>query len=105
MINFIPRRPGTNPMAESRRESRERINTKARRAQVLSLLKILKRATAREVAEAMYVRGYVNTADRNNAAPRLNELVKTGKVEPVGKKFDSVTGRNVTVFKIRKGEK
>lgn len=105
MFDFIPRRPGTNPMAESRRESRERVNTKARRAQVLSLLKILKRATAREIAEAMYVRGYVNTTDRNNAAPRLNELVKTGQVEPVGKKFDNVTGKTVTVFRLRKGEK
>lgn len=105
MIDFIPRRPGSNPMLEARSESKYKLNGKARRAQVLSILKILKRATAREIAEAMYVRGYVNTADRNNAAPRLTELVKAGKVEPVGKKYDTVTGTSVTVFEIRKGEK
>lgn len=101
MNSFIIRRPGTNPMLESRRESKERVNTKVRRTQVLLVLEDLKRATAREIAEEMYYRGYVNTKDRNNAAPRLNELVKTGQVEPVGKKKDDITGKTVTVFKTR----
>jgi hypothetical protein len=105
MNNFIPRRFGTNPMSESRRDSKGRVNVKLRRAQVIKILKILKQATAREVADAMFVSGYTANADRNNAAPRLNELVKTGEVEPVGKKYDVLTRRNVTVFKIRKGEK
>lgn len=104
MINFIRRRPGTNPMLESRRESKERTNTKLRRLQVIQILQALKQASAREIAVEMYEKGWTNTAERNNAAPRLNELVKTGQVEPVGKKYDSVTGRNVTVFKIREGE-
>ena len=105
MINFIKRRPGSNPMKESRRESKEQVNTKVRRTQVLLILKELKQATAREIAEEMYVRGYTNTTDRNNAAPRLNELLKTGQVEPVGKKVDKVTGRKVTIFEIREGER
>jgi hypothetical protein len=104
MNNFIFRRPGTNPMAENRRDSKERVNVQLRRLQVLSALKELKQASAREIAVAMFDKGWVNTSERNNAAPRLNELVKTGQVEPVGKKFDNITGRNVTVFKIREGE-
>lgn len=105
MINFINRRPGTNPMKESRRESKEQVNTKVRRTQVLLILKDLKQATAREIAEEMYNREYVNTTDRNNAAPRLNELLKTGQVEPVGKKVDKITGKKVTVFKLREGDR
>jgi hypothetical protein len=105
MNNFILRRPGTNPMAETRRDSKEKVNVQLRRLQVLSVLKELKQASAREVAVAMYDKGWVNTSERNNAAPRLNELIKTGQVEPVGKKYDAITGRSVTVFQIRKGEK
>lgn len=105
MNNLIFRRPGTNPMAETRRDSKEKVNVQLRRLQVLSVLKELKQASAREIAVAMYDKGWVNTSERNNAAPRLNELIKTGQAEPVGKKYDAITGRSVTVFQIRKGEK
>ena len=41
-----------------------------------------------------------NTNERNNAQPRLNELVKKNLVEVVGKKHDEVTNRNVALYKV-----
>lgn len=56
--------------------------------------------TAREVAEDMFHMGFTNTRERNNAQPRLNELVKKNLVEVVGKTHDKVTNRNVALYKV-----
>ena len=47
--------------------------------------------------------GLIRTAERQETAPRLTELVECDLVEVVGKKFDSISNCNVAVYK-RKGK-
>ena len=81
---------------DTRHDSNEKVDKKVRQKQVYNILK--KPMTAKEIAVEMYVRGYTTNTDRNNASPRLTELMDQGMVEPVGKKKCMYTGRSVTVF-------
>ena len=47
--------------------------------------------------------GLTRTAERQETAPRLTELVEYDLVEVVGKKFDSISNCKVAVYK-RKGD-
>ena len=47
----------------------------------------------------MNLRGWIPDADRNHAAPRLNEMCADGRVEQVGKKKCQFTGKTVTVYR------
>lgn len=55
--------------------------------------------TAREVCEKL------GSNDMNYVRPRLTELVQMGKIEIIGKKRDSVTNRNTSVYQVIRGEK
>ena len=68
---------------------------------VLTILNLEGRLTARAIAEKMYALGFATTKERNNSQPRLNELVKAGKVAVVGKAYDKVTNRNVALYEIK----
>lgn len=59
------------------------------------ILKVMgdKEMTAREIAYAL---GFT---ERNAAAPRLTEMRSEGLVKVVGKKWDSVTGKCVAVWR------
>lgn len=65
--------------------------------------------TARELAIKMYnikdEKGnrLLRTAERQETAPRLTELVDLGLVKVAKKKYDEISGCNVAVYK-RKGE-
>lgn len=85
---------------ETRREANEKIDKKARENQVLDILRDKKERTARQVAYEMWQRGFTNTAERNNASPRLTSLLEQRKVVVVGKEEDKVTGKKVAVYKI-----
>lgn len=85
---------------ETRRESNEKVNKRAREEQVLEILSDGIERTAREVAFEMCERGFTNTTDRNNASPRLTSLLEQRKVMIVGKALDHITGKNVAVFRI-----
>lgn len=89
-----------NMTTETRRESNEKIDKKARENQVLDILSDGKERTARQVAFEMRQRGFTNTAERNNASPRLTSLLEQRKVIVVGKEVDNITGKKVAVFKI-----
>lgn len=69
------------------------------------IIKIMKKSgvpmTAKEIAIEMFKRGYTNSDERNNAAPRLTELSQRGKVEPVGKKQCDYTGKMVSCYVLR----
>ena len=82
---------------ETRGDSYEQLNTDLRQTQVLEILS--KPMTAKEVAVEMYKRGFTKNDDRNNSAPRLNELESLGKVEVVGKKKCDYSGKTVAVYK------
>lgn len=55
--------------------------------------------TAREVCSKL------GSNDMNYVRPRLTELVQMGKIEIIGKKRDSVTNRNTSVYQVIRGEK
>lgn len=56
--------------------------------------------TQQENQQRNYLRsGLIRTAERQETAPRLTELVELGLVEVVKKKFDKISGCNVAVYK------
>lgn len=85
---------------ETRKESFIKIEASEREQQVLEILKDGYERTAREVAEEMFIKGYTNTTDRNNASPRLHNLLAKRKVIIVGLALDHVTNRNVSIYRI-----
>ena len=85
---------------ETRRESFIKVNITEREAQVLEILKDGIERTAREIAEEMYLAGYTNTPDRNNASPRLTSLLDKRQVVIVGWKTDNITGKGVAIYRI-----
>lgn len=88
---------------ETKRESNEKVDKKARENQVLEILSDGKEKTARQVAYEMWQRGFTNNAERNNASPRLTSLLEQRKVIVVGKDIDKITGKKVAVFRIAGG--
>ena len=89
---------------DTRRESHAAIksNKAARQDAILAILRECGDMTAQEVAAELYRRGLALSDERNYAAPRLTELYQAGKVRPVGKKPCAKTGRNVTLWSVRK---
>ena len=61
-----------------------------------------KELTFRDVAEEMYKKGYTPTTELLYSQPRVSEMVKIGLLEPVGKTRSNVSGKIVTVFKLRR---
>lgn len=63
-------------------------------------MKIWMESTRRESWQTSYIRsGLTRTAERQETAPRLTELVEYDLVEVVGKKFDLISGCKVAVYK------
>lgn len=71
----------------------------SRQEQCLEALEYLGDATAREVSEYLYHKGYTKVLERNIAHPRLNELEKQGKVKVVGTKVDTLTEKEVSIYR------
>ena len=55
--------------------------------------------TTREIAEELYNRHYTNTADVNNARPRITELENLGFVVTDKTKKCNVTNKEVAVYR------
>lgn len=72
---------------------------KSRQEQCIEALDALGKSTAREVSKYLFQKGYTNIEERNIAHPRLNELKKKGKVKVVGTKIDSLTKKEVSIYK------
>lgn len=89
---------------ETRKESYEKIDKNAREQQILEILSDGIERTAREIAFEMCERGFTNTVERNNASPRLTDLLEKRQVIIVGKAIDYTTGKKVSVYRIS-GEK
>lgn len=58
--------------------------------------------TASELAHVMYNDDKIISPERNMVQPRLNELVKLGIVKVIGKRLDTNTSRQVSVYEIKK---
>ena len=84
-------------------ESYEQISkiTDIRKKLILGILSAFGELTAQEIAVALYNRRHIPSDERNFTAPRLTELRKEGKVEPVDKKLCVKTGRKVTVWALK----
>jgi predicted HTH transcriptional regulator len=95
------RRYGTNPTLETRTESYETVDKQKRYNQIIEVLKKCGSQTAKEISVNMMNLGYTNNGERNNASPRLTELMQQGIVEPIGKTKCKFTGKTVTVFDLR----
>lgn len=69
-----------------------------RHKQILEILKG-KEMTTREVAQELYRKGYTNTADVNNAKPRITELESLGFVTTDKTKKCNITNKEVAVYR------
>ena len=92
---------------ETRAESHEKVDKQKRYSQIIECLLEADKGqerglTAKECAVMMMQKGYIPTSERNFTSPRLTELGRMGKVEPIGKKVCSFTGKRVSVWAIRR---
>lgn len=64
------------------------------------ILEILdgKELTTREIAQELYNRHFTNTADVNNARPRVTELERLGLVKAIKTKKCNITNKEVAVY-------
>ena len=62
--------------------------------QVLSVLSNNKSYTAREIAKR------IGRTTRQDIQPRLTELLRLGMISEDGKKYDKMSNRNVTCYKL-----
>lgn len=85
---------------DTRALAHEKVDKQKRYAQILECLQV-KPMTAKECAVELFTKGYAPTAERNLTAPRLTELSKAGRVEPIGKKKCQYTGHTVAVYALR----
>ena len=69
-----------------------------RQKAVLAVLKD-KEMTTREIAQELYKRHYTNTADVNNARPRITELENLGFVITEKTKKCEITNKEVAVYR------
>ena len=86
---------------ETRAEANESVDRNKRYQQIKEIFRRYGEMTAKECAVKMCLLGYTPTSERNYSSPRINELCKTGFLEPVGKKVCTYTKKKVTVFAIR----
>lgn len=91
--------PGEIVTLNTRHDSHETVNKEKRYRQIIQILKDSgEPLTAKEIAVAMYARGFTPTTERNFSAPRLTEMSNNGIIEPVGKKKCIYTGKMVSVY-------
>lgn len=93
-------RVGENPMFENQIMANATVNREKRYSQIKEILKG-KKMTFREIAQAMFERGYTLSPETTYSQPRVTELVQKGEIEPIGKVKSDVTGKTVTVFQLR----
>ena len=86
---------------ETRSEAEATVDKQKRYSQIVECLKENGNLTAKECAVIMMQKGYIPTSERNFVSPRMTELSKVGRVEPIGKKICSYTGKKVAVYALR----
>lgn len=88
---------------QTRRESHGTVNKNKMYGLIIEQLKY-QDMTAREVAVVLYRHRLVLTPARQQVQPRLTELVQDGRVEVVGKRLDTLTGKRVAVYRLVAGD-
>ncbi len=98
-----------NITVQTREESYKKLNLKKKCKLIYEYLGSGE-YTARELAIKMYNttdndgKRLIRTAERQETAPRLTELVELGLVETKSKKYDEISGCNVAVYRRRNNE-
>ena len=102
MNEIIERNYGEDTTLETRHDSYELTlkNAKRRYDQIIGILAPNCKMTIREMMYEMMKQGYIKEPDRNYVAPRVNELMSKGIIEPCGKKKDKLSNRMVTAFQL-----
>lgn len=101
MSEITPRRPGQAVTLQNRAEAEKKVGKKTRQQQIATILEDYPDGlTAREIAYHLAYRNYTRTMDRNNAAPRLNEMWRDGRVEVIGTRKCDETGKTVAVYRL-----
>lgn len=96
------KRAGERITYTTRAIANEEVPRKLRYSQILEILKKHESPmTAKEIAIEMFRKGLIPTDERNFTAPRLTELSKKGKVEPVDKVYCNYSGKLVSRYKLR----
>lgn len=93
----------TNITTQTRKESFEQIlGTLGDRQQLILMYMEDGKPTytASTLAKEMFADNLIPSSDRNAVHPRLNELVKAGLLQVIGKEKDPVTNRKVAVYKL-----
>ena len=84
---------------QTRRESYKALKPNTRYKQILDVLKGGDELTSREIMQRLHY------TDTNTVKPRLTELRMMNMVKVTGKRKCSVTGKNVSVYKIVEEDK
>ena len=90
IITFMTRHKSYKDMQEHLSE---------RHKHVLEILQD-KEMTTREISQELYKRHYTNTADVNNARPRITELESLGFVTSDKSKKCNVTNKEVAIYRM-----
>lgn len=90
-----------NPILENRSDSNLSVNRAKRYMQINEIMSDGKPRTFRMIAQEMFYNGFTPTPELLYSQPRVTELVKMGKLEPIGKTICETTGKKVSVFKLR----
>ena len=98
---FEERIPGEFVTADTRAMAHETVDKHKRYVQIMDCLRENGSMTAKEIAVQLWREGVIPSAERNFTAPRLTELSKIGKVEPIGKTKCRYTGKTVAVYGLR----
>lgn len=85
---------------ETRAESNLKVKRKIRYSQIINELEKVypKGLSVRELMNNL------NFNERNYIAPRCTELKDKGKIEEIGKTYDYITNREITVYRLVKEE-
>lgn len=89
-----------NISEKNRLESLKKIDRQSMYTMILRVLKN-REMTAREIALELYNNNEVLSPSRQTTQPRCVELYERGKIKKVGKKYDELTERNVTIYALR----
>lgn len=83
---------------ECQLEAYRRLRPGGRQWLIYGMLEQYGPMTAREICMKL------GSNDMNYVRPRLTELVQMGKIEIIGKKLDTETDRNTSVYQVVRGE-
>lgn len=99
------RRCGNNPLIENQIESVGMVDKETMYKHIKEILiESTEAMSSKEIAIEMKKRGYTITAERQNVAPRITELLQNGELECVGKKKCKYSRKKVGVFVLRRGD-